>query len=254
MSEGIKIPTRTEFAVRMSSEEDAAKIAELLRKRGEQTFEINWKRQQVIVESSSPLSEVKETLGQLGHTVVLRGQGALGGKNLGAAVCLLETNPAIQGMVRFVQVSEDVCVVDGTADGLSPGLHGVHVHEYGDLSGGGDTCGGHYSVTGTRHGAPGESSCHEGDLGNMEVDTSGRGTLLVEARGLKVWDIIGRSLCIKAEPDDLGRGSGADSSVTGGARTVVACGIIARAAGVFENQKKVCACSGRTLWEDTRFN
>lgn len=30
----------------------------------------------------------------------------------------------------------------------------------------------------------------------------------------------------------------------------VACGIIARSAGLFENPKKVCTCSGVTLWEE----
>lgn len=32
------------------------------------------------------------------------------------------------------QVSEDLCVIDGTVDGLSPGLHGLNIHELGDLS------------------------------------------------------------------------------------------------------------------------
>ena len=32
------------------------------------------------------------------------------------------------------QVSEDLCVIDGTVDGLSPGFHGLNIHELGDLS------------------------------------------------------------------------------------------------------------------------
>ena len=35
---------------------------------------------------------------------------------------------------QCVQVSEDLCVIDGTVDGLSPGLHGLNIHELGDLS------------------------------------------------------------------------------------------------------------------------
>jgi hypothetical protein len=31
----------------------------------------------------------------------------------------------------------------------------------------------------------------------------------------------------------------------------LACGIIARAAGVFENSKRFCACDGRSIWDDT---
>jgi len=30
----------------------------------------------------------------------------------------------------------------------------------------------------------------------------------------------------------------------------IACGIIARSSGLFENDKKICACDGVTLWEE----
>ena len=30
----------------------------------------------------------------------------------------------------------------------------------------------------------------------------------------------------------------------------VACGIIARSAGILQNVKKICLCSGKTLWEE----
>ena len=30
----------------------------------------------------------------------------------------------------------------------------------------------------------------------------------------------------------------------------IACGIIARSAGLFQNTKTVCACTGKTLWEE----
>lgn len=30
----------------------------------------------------------------------------------------------------------------------------------------------------------------------------------------------------------------------------IACGIIARSSGLFENNKKICACDGVTLWEE----
>lgn len=43
----------------------------------------------------------------------------------------------IEGVVRFIQANEDECIVDGTIDGLTPGLHGLHVHELGDIS---DNC------------------------------------------------------------------------------------------------------------------
>lgn len=30
----------------------------------------------------------------------------------------------------------------------------------------------------------------------------------------------------------------------------LSCGIISRSAGIFENQKQVCACDGVTIWEE----
>lgn len=40
----------------------------------------------------------------------------------------------IQGVVRFLQLSEERCLIDGTIDGLVPGSHGLHVHTLGDLT------------------------------------------------------------------------------------------------------------------------
>lgn len=69
---------------------------------------------------------------------------------------------------------------------------------------------------------------------------------------LKVWDVIGRSLVIKEGVDDLGRGVAETSRVDGSAGKGVACGIIARSAGLFDNPKKICACDGNTLWDERR--
>lgn len=58
-----------------------------------------------------------------------------GTKNLGAAVAMIEAgSKLIRGVVRFVQSEENRCVIEGTIDGLSPGLHAVCVHEMGDLT------------------------------------------------------------------------------------------------------------------------
>ena len=42
----------------------------------------------------------------------------------------------VKGVTRFVQLSENRCLIDGTIDGLSPGRHGLAVCESGDLSDG----------------------------------------------------------------------------------------------------------------------
>ena len=34
----------------------------------------------------------------------------------------------------WLQVADDQCILEGTVDGLQPGKHGIHIHEYGDIS------------------------------------------------------------------------------------------------------------------------
>lgn len=54
--------------------------------------------------------------------------------DLGSAVAMLAGVGNIQGVVRFLQLSEGRCLIDGTIDGLEPGPHGLHVHTLGDLT------------------------------------------------------------------------------------------------------------------------
>lgn len=49
------------------------------------------------------------------------------------------------GVVRFVQLDSDNCLIDGTIDGLTPGEHALAVHECGDLSGGCQSVGPHFN-------------------------------------------------------------------------------------------------------------
>ncbi|MBN3275463.1 CCS dismutase, partial [Polyodon spathula] len=91
---------------------------------------------------------------------------------------------------------------------------------------------------------------HVGDLGNILAGPEGRAVFRLEDQQLKVWDVIGRSLVVDSGEDDLGRGGHPLSKVTGNSGERLACGIIARAAGLFQNPKQICSCDGVTLWEE----
>lgn len=54
--------------------------------------------------------------------------------DLGSAVAMLAGAGKTQGVVRFLQLSQESCLIDGTIDGLDPGPHGLHVHTLGDLT------------------------------------------------------------------------------------------------------------------------
>lgn len=56
---------------------------------------------------------------------------------------------------------------------------------------------------------------HVGDLGNVLADTSGRAAFRKIDKFLKIPDIIGRSLIITKDPDDLGRGNSPESKING---------------------------------------
>nr|XP_025142506.1 copper chaperone for superoxide dismutase isoform X6 [Bubalus bubalis] len=111
-------------------------------------------------------------------------------------------------------------------------------------------CGDHFNPDGMSHGGPQDSERHRGDLGNVRADEDGRAVFRIEDKQLKVWDVIGRSLVVDEGEDDLGRGGHPLSRITGNSGERLACGIIARSAGLFQNPKQICSCDGLTIWEE----
>ncbi|KAF7731191.1 hypothetical protein EC973_000606 [Apophysomyces ossiformis] len=251
---------KTEFAVEMTCQACVDDVTRVLKQFADiDSFAVDLKEQRVIVQGHAAPSKVSRALKDTGRTVIVRGQGTADeAGHSGAAVCIFEvfgTDPTVampagkQGLARFVQIDESTCLIDITVEGLSPGKHGVHIHELGDISRGWETTGDHFNPTNVDHGDA--DSGHIGDLGNIEVDANGWGDMLVESSRIKVWDIIGRSMVITQNEDDLGHKVG-QSKIDGSSGPGVMCGIVARSAGAFENTKKICACSGKTLWEEAR--
>ncbi|XP_059691091.1 LOW QUALITY PROTEIN: copper chaperone for superoxide dismutase [Gavia stellata] len=253
---------RLEFAVQMQCQSCAEAVRAALRGApGVRLLELRLEAQTVLVETTEAAERVRELLENSGCRAVLKGMGGsddgecgAGGGDLGEpggrAVAALCGPGAVRGLVRFLQVSPTRCLVDGAVTGLPPGPHGLHVHEFGDLSRPCDSCGGHFNPDGERHGGPQDQHRHVGDLGNIWADAEGRASFRMEDSRLKVWDIIGRSVVVDAGEDDLGRGSHPLSRVTGNSGPGLACGVVARAAGLFQNPKRVCSCDGLTLWEE----
>ncbi|XP_041842512.1 copper chaperone for superoxide dismutase-like isoform X2 [Melanotaenia boesemani] len=243
-------PTKLEFAVQMTCESCAEKVrAALEGKPGVTSVSIDVGKEEVLVECALTSAEVQALIESTGRRAVLK---AIGGseRDLGAAVAMLAGAGSIQGVVRFLQLSEGQCLIDGTIDGLDPGPHGLHVHTLGDLTQDCLSCGEHYNPFERQHGGPGDSERHVGDLGNIVAGPDGRASFRLEDGQLKVWDVIGRSLVVDAGEDDLGRGGHPLSKQTGNSGERLACGIIARSAGIFQNPKRICACDGVTLWEE----
>ncbi|NP_001086811.2 copper chaperone for superoxide dismutase L homeolog [Xenopus laevis] len=246
--------SKFEFAVQMTCEKCAHAVKNVLQDvKGVKEFSINMDSKSVLVETTLLAEEVHRLLETTGRKAVLKGMGTIKSKNLGAAVAMMSGEGPIQGVVRFIQASENTCIIEGTLDGLSPGLHGIHVHEFGDISNGCESCGEHYNPHRNSHGGPGEDNRHVGDLGNIFAEDNGRASFRLVDERLKVYEIIGRSLVVDEREDDLGHGGHQLSKTTGNSGRRLACGIIARSAGLFENNKQLCTCDGITIWEERNY-
>lgn len=127
------------------------------------------------------------------------------------------------GVVRFTKTGAGVKVV-GHFEGLSPGLHAFHIHEFGDCSAAdGTSAGSHYNPAGMPHGGPDAERRHVGDLGNITAGENGVADYeRVDAH--LAFDgphsIIGRSLIVHEKADDF------TTQPTGAAGGRVACGVI----------------------------
>jgi superoxide dismutase, Cu-Zn family len=146
------------------------------------------------------------------------------------AVCVLKGETAVTGTVYLVQESENGAVkIEGSIKGLAPGQHGFHVHQFGDNTNGCVSAGPHFNPHGKQHGGPSDENRHVGDLGNVTADEHGVAQISMEDSLVRLngpHSVIGRTLVIHADVDDLGKGGFEDSLTTGHAGGRLACGVI----------------------------
>lgn len=130
---------------------------------------------------------------------------------------------SVEGVVTFTKSGDEIKIV-ADVTGLTPGKHGFHIHEYGDCSSpDGKAAGGHFNPTNSPHAGHDAAPRHEGDLGNLEADSSGKAHLeltdkIMTMSGEK--SIIGRGVIVHEKEDDL------KSQPVGNAGGRLACGVI----------------------------
>ena len=158
------------------------------------------------------------------------------------AICNFERSCCgnIRGRVKFTEIG-DMVEISVRLKGLKKGIHGFHIHEAGDTR---DNCNGackHYNPFGMEHGGPDDNIRHVGDLGNIVADEKGRVKYKFMDKMIKLrgeYSIIGRTVVIHEDADDLGRGGiykmgniidkkrYIESKKTGNAGKRIACGVI----------------------------
>jgi len=135
----------------------------------------------------------------------------------------------VNGTIWFEQAASGPVSIKGELKGLAAGLHGFHVHQFGDTTDGCTSAGPHFNPGNKDHGGPTDSVRHAGDLGN--VTAGGDGVAKVDLKDAQISlsganSIVGRTLVVHADPDDLGKGGHELSKTTGNAGARVACGVI----------------------------
>ena len=89
----------------------------------------------------------------------------------------------------------------------------------------------HFNPDNVNHGGPNAAVHHAGDLGNIVASSKGKARVHILNRQLSMdpnsaYFIVGRSMAVHADPDDLGLGGAATSLTTGNSGTRIGCGII----------------------------
>lgn len=157
-------------------------------------------------------------------------------KHAKKAICVLHSDGGsnAKGIVEFTQLQSSRPVhIRGEFSGLgSNSQHGFHVHQWGNLTQGCVTAGPHFNPHAKSHGGPEDEERHVGDLGNIQSDENGNAKYELIDTKVSLYgcnSVIGRSLVVHKDQDDLGRGNFPDSKTTGHSGARIACGVIGQA-------------------------
>ncbi|GAW22406.1 hypothetical protein ANO14919_119430 [Xylariales sp. No.14919] len=255
----VKTPFESLFAVHMTCDSCVNSVSEaLLGLDGIINVDANLKDQLVAVKGTAAPSAIVSAIEATGRDAILRGSGA----SNSAAVCILETYhrnerggdtlvPAsdleastedlavnyreVRGLARMVQVSPTTTLIDLTVRGVAPGKYNASIREYGDLKFGATS-------TGPIWAGGSGTTRPRGVLGSVEVGGDGRGAGFLDHH-IQVWEVIGHAMVLSRQEE-------CQSELKNDENTVV--GVIARSAGMWDNDKTVCSCTGKTLWEERK--
>ena len=135
----------------------------------------------------------------------------------------------VSGSISFSEMNNEL-QTNYNIKGLSDGLHGFHIHEYGDLSKGCESACSHFNPYNKSHGGLNSKERHAGDLGNIiSKNNCAKGNMFVGSLSLTKYmktSVLGRMIVVHDKPDDLGKGGTKDSLITGNAGKRLACGVI----------------------------
>jgi superoxide dismutase, Cu-Zn family len=179
--------------------------------------EIEWRRFALVIVGvvCVPVAAAAMTVGAGGIT---------NGGAWRASVELVDADGAPVGSAKLVEDGRGRVHVNVHVQGMTPGRHGIHVHNVGSCVSAATTfsgAGGHHNPGGVTHGS------HAGDLPNLTVNGEGVGHLNARVEGFTLsggttsaFDADGSALVVHAAEDDL------VTDPTGNSGGRIACGVI----------------------------
>lgn len=139
----------------------------------------------------------------------------------------------------MVQVASNTTVIDLSIRGLSSGKYYATVREAGDISLGPESTGSVWESAQAKR--EGSASMARGIWGTLDIGKGGMGSVFLD-KPIQIWELIGRGIVVSRRDDQPLDREDVDTLV----------GVVARSAGIWENDKMVCSCSGKTVWEERK--
>ncbi len=108
----------------------------------------------------------------------------------------------VRGEVTFIEQADGMTVLAEVFN-APPGLHGIHIHEFGTCGDNGKQAGSHFDPVKSPHGFlphDGTQKAHAGDFGNIEIAPDGTGRLEIQVPKLRLYHdtygIAGRAVIL----------------------------------------------------------
>lgn len=202
---------------------------------GIKNVSFNMEDKLMYIEGSTAPSHIISALHEGGKDAILRGTG----KPNSAAVSILDgpgcvsIDTPVRGLVRAVTVSDTKTLFDITMNGVpGQGPYFASIREFGNVSNGAASTGNAWY----KFEQPIEcnvTSDLDSGLFSGQVFVSGP---------MQAWELIGKSFVITSNPNHE----------VGLTDSYEIYGVIARSAGIWENNKQLCSCTGKTIWDERK--
>lgn len=150
-----------------------------------------------------------------------------------AAAVILNQQRQVIGIMRMQPNDRGMMTMLVAARGISPGFHGVHIHETGRCTGDFSSAGGHFDTGDNNH------PNHSGDLPSLKMPANGEaGVMLFVTDAFTLDDVLaddGTAIIVHAGADNFGNiparygGPDAETLANGDSGARIGCGVIVEA-------------------------